>query len=218
MLIDALLLIGIPGLLIIMMGSVPYGIWFVVSVCRKRWRLALAQITIPVLLVMVLGMVASMVESRRYEAYLADVFGAPVELATPLFAYESPREFNGDGYSIEVYPLPRSLRTFFVQRDRNHLSNFPKLPDYRDGWTSQSWREGPLEKGFRRHLEFAVSSVDSAKVSGLEAQFTAIRTCLSRPNAFYACFVNDRGDHIGDIDFFVVDLEQERIYLINHNT
>ena len=63
-----------------------------------------------------------------------------------------------------------------------------------------------------------MSSVDSAEVPGLEAQFAAIQTSLNRPGAFYAFFVNDHGDHLSDIDFFIVDLEQGRIYLINHNT
>lgn len=46
----------------------------------------------------------------------------------------------------------------------------------------------------------------------------AIQRALASEGAYYAFFYYRAVDHISDIDFFLVDLVNNRLYLVNHNT
>jgi hypothetical protein len=52
---------------------------------------------------------------------------------------------------------------------------------------------------------------------GMKNQLQAINNSLSRPGSFYS-FVYWDLNNLSDIDFFVIDLQQDKIYHINSNT
>jgi len=161
--------------------------------------------------------VSSVLDAKAYSEYLSGLYDTNVTLGSALYEYDSPRAFNGDGYSISIYELPANIRSRFESADERLLTEFPKRPSYRDRWNSQHWREAPFDTKFEKYLDFALSRYDEDR-TGLSSQFQAIREALSRKRTYYAFFTYDHGDHPGNIDLFIVDLEGGRLYSINHNT
>jgi hypothetical protein len=142
-------------------------------------------------------------------------FGAFATLSEPIFGHYSERTFQGDGYSITVYPLPAAIRRRFEKPDQKFLETFPKLPSYRSHWDTEHWRRGPVDPRFKAYLDFALTPSFEPFAPD---QFSAIRAALQRPTTYYSFFKYDHGDSPGNIDLFIVDLENARVYIINFNT
>jgi len=215
---DLVTAIGGTVLLITILGFIPYGIWIIYSIFKKKWKRVGLQIAIPVIIYASLAGIAALTNSRNHAAYLAGLYDCNVSLGPPIYEYDSDRSFNGDGYSFSVYELPPTLRKRFESLDQRLLNEYPKHPSYRDHWSFEHWREAPLEDKFTEYLNFALSSYDSGQASELTTHFEAIRTALSRRGTYYAFFYYSTSENIGNIDLFIVDLVQGRLYSINHNT
>ena len=215
---DAVVIMWGLAFLIAVVGCVPYGIWIIFNCVQKRWKRLSIKVAIPlVTLVTLVGItwVLQTVDNRRYYRGL---FDAKVSLRKPLFRYNSERSFQGDGYSISVFEMPARIRNRFESADDRLLSEFPKHPEYRDHWSFERWRGSPFDEKFTQYLDFALSSYDSENEPDLEAHFAAIRRALNGGKAYYSFSFHGTGWLPSDIDFFVVDLERNRLYLINHNT
>ena len=135
-----------------------------------------------------------------------------------MYYHESPRAFNGDGYSISVYELPGSIRDRFESPDEGLLANFPQRPSYRNDWSAQRWKRSPFDDEFDEYLDFALSSYDSDKMTGIYDQFDAIRKAPSGGEAYYAFFYCSHKEYLLNVDMFIIDLGGNRLYTINHNT
>lgn len=204
--------------LVTLVGCIPYSILMLNSAIKKRWKRLGLQIVIPLVTFLLLMGISALVNIGAFERYLEGLYDTKVALGDPVFEYDSKRAFNGDGYSISVYELPSAIRTRFESADDRLLSDFPKLPDYRDHWSYERWRRSPFDEKFKEYLDFSLSSYGSERESDISKQFDAIRKALSGDGAYYAFFYYSPGDYPGDIDLFIVDLEGNRLYSINHNT
>lgn len=205
-------------ILVTIVGCIPYGIWMICSIHKRKWKRFRLQIAIPFAVSTVLMGLWMIGSAKVRRDHLAEIYGTEVELGSAIFKYDSERSFNGDGYSFSVYELPDSVRTRFEAADQNLLSSYPEKPDYRSDWKVVRWRESPLDPGYREYLDFALSSYDRDQAAALSPHFDRIRLALSRGGIFYAFFHKDHGDHAGNIDLFIVDLKEARLYEINHNT
>jgi hypothetical protein len=210
--------IGGIVLLITILGSIPYGIWMICSIFNKKWKRVCFQIAIPVAVYTSLAGLSTLSSSKAHADYLAGLYDTEVELGTPLFEYDSDRSFNGDGYSFSVYALPSNIRKRFEAADDRLLKEYPKHPSYRSHWQFERWREAPFDDKFKEYLDFALSSFDEGNASELTEHFAAIRSALQRKGTFYALFYHRPSGHVGDVDFFIVDLSAGLLYSINHNT
>jgi hypothetical protein len=206
------------ALLVALVGCIPYGIWIIYTAFKKRWKRVGIQIAVPVLVFLVLWAILSVLSTKAYSEYLSNLYDADVKLGAALYEYDSPRAFNGDGYSFSVYELPANIRSRFETADKRLLSEFPKRPSYRNHWSPQHWREAPFDPKFEKYLDFALSRYDSVQAPKLSSHFKAIREALSHKRTYYAFFAYEHGDYPGDIDLFIVDLEGGRLYTINHNS
>ena len=215
---DIVTAIGGIVLLITILGCIPYGIWIIYSMFKKKWKRVGFQIAIPVAVYACLAGISALSSSKAHAEYLVGLYDAEVELGPAIFEYDSDRSFNGDGYSFSVYDLPAKIRKRFELADDRLLTEYPKHPSYRNHWQFEHWREAPYDAKFKEHLDFALSSYDSGKASGLSLHFEAIRKALGRKGTYYALFYYKPGGYIGDIDLFIVDLVEGRLYSINHNT
>ena len=205
-------------LLITILGCIPYGIWIIFSLFKKKWKRVGFQIAIPVAVYACLAGVSALSSSKIHADYLAGLYDCDVTLGPAIYEYDSERSFNGDGYSFSVYELPATIRQRFESADQRLLTEYPKHPSYRDHWSFEHWREVPFDDKFKEYLDFALSSYDSGKASELTSHFRAIRNALTRKGTYYAFFYYSPSDNIGDIDLFIVDLVEGRLYSINHNT
>lgn len=204
--------------LITLIAFIPYGIWVTYTAVKKRWKRLGFQVGIPIVLLFALMGISSIVNAGAYDRYLEGLFDTKVQLGNAVFEYDSERAFNGDGYSISVYELPSSIRARFESADERLLSEFPKHPSYRDHWSFERWRRSPFDEKFNDYLDFALSSYDARNASELTKHFDAIRGALKREGTFYAFFYYRPSGHVGDVDFFIIDLNGGRLYLINQNT
>jgi len=164
--------------------------------------------------------VVGFVAYHQHATYHHSIFGAKFDLGDPLFEYHSQRHFNGDGYSIEVYALPDAVRKRFEHPDAALLSELPMRPLERDRWATKTWRAAPVDPQFAGYVSFALALYnDQQNDSALVGHFDAVRAALAGRSAYYSFFYYDHSDgHPGDIDFFLVDLANGRLYIIDHNT
>ncbi|WP_339135907.1 MAG: hypothetical protein WGN25_19200 [Candidatus Electrothrix sp. GW3-4] len=206
------------GVIVVFFSSLPYGIWILGSAFKKKWRKVIILLAAPIIAGLVLWRTTLFFDTRAHAEYLVRIYDTKVELGTPLFSYESPRSFNGDGYSFVVYPLPAAICNRFLSADRRLLAEFPKCPDYRKHWTTHPWHEAPADANFSKYLDFALSRYDAESAADLTIYFRAIRKALARKQTYYAFFVYDHEEYPGNIDLFIVDILGNRLYLINHNT
>jgi len=204
--------------LILLLAALSYLWWIALSAFKRQWRKLAILITIPCVILTFLAIGISIESKIEYVRYLEELFDTPVKFSNSIYSYDSERSFNGDGFSICVYDIPDSIRKRFASADKRLLSEFPHRPSYRSHWKTLTWKQAPFNPALDKFLGFALSSYDADRTKGLSAQFSAIRTALSRSNTFYAIFYNDPGKYIGDIDLFVVDLDDGKLYFINHNT
>lgn len=205
--------------LITFLGGIPYLVWVIYTAVKKRWKRVRLQLGIPIVFYALLFGISTLASVYERKQYFVDLFDAKDELSAPLYEYDSPRAFNGDGYSLSIYELPPAVRARFETADAKLLLQFPKRPSVRSHWQEEHWRSSPFDEKFSRYLDFALTSYDVGREPGLAEQFAKIREILSRNgDAYYAFFYFSHGDRPGDIDFFLIDLRGNRVYLINHNT
>lgn len=215
---DTLTAIGAIVLLITILGCIPYGIWIIYSLFKKKWRRVGFQVGIPVAVYACLAGASALSSSKIHANYLAGLYDCEVTLGAAIYEYDSDRAFNGDGYSLSVHELPATIRRRFEAVDQRLLTEYPKHPSYRNHWSFEHWREAPFDDKFKEYLDFALSSYDAGMAPELNLHFGAIRNALARKGTYYAFFYNSPTNHIGDIDLFIVDLVKGRLYSINHNT
>lgn len=204
--------------LVILFGWIPYCVWIICTALKKKWKLVGFQIAVPMLVFLVFNVVLLELDKKAHSEYLTNLFDTHVTLGKAVYEYDSPRAFNGDGYSLTVYALPANIRSRFESADERLLSEFPKRPSYRNRWSPHHWREAPFDPDFEKYLSFALSNYDSSKAPKLTSHFQTIREVLSHKRTYYAFFAYVLDDYLGDIDMFIVDLEGGRLYMINHNT
>ncbi|MFM6038037.1 MAG: hypothetical protein ACKPBB_10295 [Sphaerospermopsis kisseleviana] len=189
---------------------------------KKKWKLLAVQIITPVFLSAMLLGILNVYANYDHAKSLERIYATKIQkLPAPIYNYESERFFNGDGYSLTVYPLPKVIKNRFQKADKLLLTKYPKFP-YKEGWQIVKWHKSPIDSKYKNYLSFAIISDGSP---GMENHLQAIERSLSRPGSFYS-FVYKGSSFIHkevevgllDIDFFVIDLQQDKIYHINNNT
>jgi hypothetical protein len=148
------------------------------------------------------------------DLYILDYATQIQNLPAPIYNYESERNFLGDGYSLTVYPLPKVIKDRFQKADKLLLTQYPKFPEYGEDWRTVKWHQSPIDSKYKSYLSFAILSAENAQ--GMKNHLQAINSSLSRSGSFYS-FVYRYPNSLGDIDFFVIDLQQDKIYHINSN-
>lgn len=206
------------ALLITLIGGIPYAIWTIYFAFKRKWKRVAYLIAAPIIFFAVLYAVMQILNAKVLAERMRMRFDTEVRLGKPIYDYDSPRSFHGDGYSFTAYELPESIRQRFESADQKLLTEFPKLPSYRKGWSLQYWKEAPLSPAFSQYLDFALSHYDENYDPGLSPYFKAIREALSHKSTYYSFLSNGHGERPNDIDLFIVDLENGRLYMINHNT
>ena len=196
---------------IAVLGGIPYLIFIVRTTKQKRWSKLALLLVVPTLSYGALYLSSDRIDELSYQAYLKDIYGTRAGLGKAVSQQHSERSFNGDGASMEVYPLSDSIRTRFESADDRFLKSYPKQPGYRSGWIKQHWRRSPIDPAFSQYVSFALFAAH-------HEESEKIRAALSRPGAFYSFFHYDHGNSPGNIDMFIVDLQGGLIYQINVNT
>ena len=203
--------------LVASLALIPYALWVIYSMFKRRWRRVGLQLAIPGVILLALAGAGAVWYSLQ-EDRLTSLLDCEVELSPALFKYASERHFNGDGYSIWVYDLPATVRARFESADQRLLTKYPKSSNIGDRWQTEHWRKTPFQGEFKDGLELVLSSYDAKQAPELDSHLKAMRQALDNGSSYYAFFYYRAIDRISDIDFFLVDLANDRLYIVNHNT
>ena len=144
----------------------------------------------------------------RYEES-KELFGQRFWIGSPIMAYDSPRGFNGDGYSIEVLPMPDELVMFLSPPPANFTTNYPIKPVFRAYWEGVHWRPTPVSSG-DSYLDFALEG-------GTGPAATLLNRLAHQPGSWYAYFHSSNG-YLENIDYWLVCPKERVIVWVNHNT
>ena len=200
-----------------LLASIAYAIWVIYSMFKRRWRRVGLQLAIPGVILLALAGAGAVWYSLQ-EDRLTSLFDCEVELSPPLFKYASERHFNGEGYSIWVYDLPATIRARFDSADQQLLTQYPKSSDIGDRWQTEHWQKTPFQGDFQDGLQLVLSNYDAKEAPELASHLEAIQRTLDSEGSYYAFFYYRAIDRISDVDFFLVDLANNRLYIVNHNT
>lgn len=215
---EAVTLAVLLGILqLALLASIPYAIWVINSMFKRRWRRVGLQLAIPGVILLAL-VAAGAVWYSLQEDRLTRLFDCQVELSPALFKHASERHFNGDGYSIWVYDLPATVRARFESADQRLLTKYPKSSNIGDRWQTEHWQKTPFQGDFQDRLQLVLSNYDAKQSPELDSHLGAMRQALASEGAYYAFFHYRAVDRISDIDFFLVDLANNRLYIVKHNT
>ena len=185
-----------------------------VTAFRKEWRRFRSQLVFGIACWVLLVAAEQLYERYDDARYYRGLFSVYTRLGSPLFTFHSERAFNGDGYSIRVYSLPQAVRDRFENFDRAAMANFPKRPDERSRWNVAAWHQTPALTVDIPYVEFALAMENGQNAP----QHAAIRQVLGRKGSFIAYFYKQPGEHLANVDLFVVDLVEGRVFLVNLNT
>lgn len=215
---EAVTLAVLLGILqLVLLACIPYAAWVIYSMFKRRWRRVGLQLAIPgVILFLIAG--AGAVWYSLQEDRLTSLFDCEVELSPALFKYASERHFNGDGYSVWVYDLPATIRARFESADQRLITKYPKSSNIGDRWQTEHWQKTPFQGDFQDGLQLVLSSYDAKEAPELASHLEAIQRALDSEGSYCAFFYYRAIDRISDIDFFLVDLVNNRLYIVNHNT
>jgi len=202
------------GLLIAIVGAIPYLLWIIISAFKRKWSKCLRLILIPSTVFIIAWLL-------NYPIAFADdlissrmTYGCFTLLGTPTFRSDSERSWQGDGNSFVVYSLPPRVRKQFESFASGLLRDYPVSPLERLKWKTIHWRQAPLDPALRRYIDFALPCEDET-----EALRQDIFAALTEPTSFYAMFVFDHsGGTPGNVDLLIVDLKRSRLYYLNQNT
>ncbi len=204
--------------LVFLIAIVPYLIWTIYTGIKRRWKKLIYQLSVPTVIYIVIFAVTATIDHFEYSNYLRNIYDTDFSFDDATFEYHSDRSFNGDGYSLSVYPLPSEIRNRFENPDSALKNEFPKKPNYRKDWDSQTWREAPYLIYQKRYFDFALQSHYSESNKEFEKYIEKARKAIESKNTFYSFFVQVHSYGVADIDLFIVDLEENLVYSINFNT
>ena len=145
-------------------------------------------------------------------------FGVFTPMDSAVASYYSERSFHGDGYTIRAHPLPPRVAHRF-REEPERTGTYPCRGD-REGWEAYGWRPAPVEAQLMPAVDFALgvgyaTGAEAAVEDSLQAE---VLEALSRKTTWYAVFQKQASWGVVNVDLYVVDLEGQRFYLINHNT
>lgn len=200
----------LPVFVISILLSIPYLIWVIVTIIKKKWKKLTYMIAIPTAFYGCVFLAQVWLNNISHNNYLEGIYGGKTVLSDPIFTNDSERSFNGDGASIYVYDLPDEVKHRFIKPSEDFLSQYPIKPSYRSHWEAQTWRQAPYTESDQKYIDFGLWAAASQEGS--------LKNALNRTSTYYAYFHYDHGDNPGNIDLYVIDLLENKIYFVNLNT
>ena len=142
------------------------------------------------------------------------ITGRPFSLGNAEHSYHSRREFNGDGYSIDVYLLSEGVAKHFETPPPEFFEKRPERSDVRSHWEAVTWRKTPSRPEDMDYIHFVSIYPGEAGRHDKKGQDVAA-SLLSEAGNYYAYF--HHGD-IGDVDLFILSPRRRLFVIVNQNT
>lgn len=139
------------------------------------------------------------------------LFGVDAHLS--LLANDSSSSWGGgmDYSTFSVFALPENVGERFESWTTDGhdaaaaIATFPVLPSHRQDHTLYTWQASPLPEELQAHLDYAISL--------RSPHMYAVREALRKEGSYFAIYSKRTNSGIfSHIEFFVVDVENQRFY------
>ena len=130
--------------------------------------------------------------------------------------YHSEREFNGDGYSIDVFDISDSFAAWAASPPAEFTIRYPIKPEFRSHWNSIAWHKTPIPAEEVPFLDTAMS--ERADDPKLEAAIKLLKKLANEPGNYIAIRYHGQAASVADIDFFLLSPSEKTFILVNFNT
>jgi hypothetical protein len=151
-----------------------------------------------------------------YEAILNNkVYGKSYIGKSLYWSYESGRSFHGDGVSYEEYLLrdEESIKIIKAKIVNNNL--LPQKTISRMHWKEQTWIKGDKNSICSNdYYKFVINELakDTVITNDLDVS-------LISEDTYFSYFYNESPKtYIRDVDFFIIDFKNKKLYIFNKNT
>ena len=149
--------------------------------------------------------------------YCQALFGRWMMLSKARLTYDSPRAFNGDGYSIDVIDMSEEFWSWLEANKVELIADYPKKPSIRSEWEQVLWHKTPITDAETNYLEFA--TVEYGESEGQLAQARELLLKLATADGSIIAYCHKTVSYgIADIDFYLLNPRAKVFIRVNHNT
>jgi hypothetical protein len=154
-----------------------------------------------------------------------ELFGRSFILDDEICKYESKRAPNGDGYSIYVFKMANEMIEYIVNNFGDIKNEYPLKSKRRNTWMKEGWKETPFieyEKTFYDFcidIEYIYFNESVSVINNVKKAISYFSKIMSKTGSYYSYnYYMPGGKYLGDIDFFVFNINRKILICINHNT
>ncbi len=130
-------------------------------------------------------------------------------LGNPDFSYSKENSISefagfGEGYTIEIYILPK-----------NYLKRFDKRPyklPPKKGWKTKGWSKTPIDSSYNEIIYMVLNYKGNARISSF---IKDIKEILNKKDTYYAFYYKPDKTTPTHVNFFVLDMEKQKLYAID---
>lgn len=114
----------------------------------------------------------------------------------------------GEGYTLEIYELSESTVNSFIDRTSKIL------PDKKEKatWKKYDWQKTPVDSSYNEILIMSLNYSGGNKK--LETELSEIKKVLEKPEVYYSFYYSPNKDNPQDAQFFVLDVQTGKLYVI----
>ncbi len=195
-------------------GFISYLIWVSHLLIKKRYRLAIQLILLPLLFFLFL----KVHENQKNKKYTVGIFSVPTTIGHAIYTYSVPLDFSGDGYFFNVFPLPKTIRSRFLNA---YDSLYNSYPTEKTELHAVHWFSSPEANDYAEYFNFALATKahPHPMTAEFKTHFEQFRSAIFSKNSyisfFYKTYENgSRKGSLRQIELFLVDLTENRIYNI----
>ncbi len=192
-------------------------IYWTIKKRKKIWASVLISLPVVGILLILFWLRLLPGADAYYERKLArELTGISFRINNIDFEYDSPRSFNGDGYSIYVFNLTDEV---INQIYCHSLDSYPLHPGYRSHWKLEHWKKTPIQVNERKITNFAGPDGEiNKKLRGKEIAALFEKILHEEGNYYAYLYFMHSNDDVGNIDFFLISKKYKKLIIVNHNT
>ncbi|WP_299213266.1 hypothetical protein [uncultured Dokdonia sp.] len=128
------------------------------------------------------------------------------------YSYVDYLSFSGEGYSMASYSISDETLSTIINNIEN--SDFD-LPKAEDKYSKKNWAKTPLAKKYSEVELLATSySSDKEKLTNIQKK---IKQLLNSNNNYHSFYYREVSENIIDIELFIIDVEEKKIYYVSHS-
>ncbi len=141
---------------------------------------------------------------------LKDVLGVKINLINKDYEYGDYLSFSGEGYTGLLYSLSDAEMNLVIKQISTQ-----ELPLKKESFKMEFWTETPIKNKSKDVLDL-ISSYHSKDEEFLKFQ-KELRMTLTKKGNYFSYYYNETEDNIDDVELYLLDTENNKIYIVRHS-